>query len=101
MPCQAKRGADTDKSSRIPRLLLSLTRHLGVLGRRLKVVIVLVVLVVGGVLGGGLGKVDFGTAGSAAALDNVVQVDLVGAVLNVVCQDVLVVLACLPVLFAA
>lgn len=51
-----------------------------VLGR-LEVVIILILVVVGGVLLGRLGKVDDTAAGAAAALDDVVEVNLLEAVL--------------------
>lgn len=58
---------------------MNLLGHLGVLGG-LEVLIVFLVLVVGRVLLGSLGEVDLSTSG-AASLNNVVEVDLLQAVL--------------------
>lgn len=59
----------------------ALTRHLRVFGRRLEVIIFVVLVIFGGELLSGLGKVNLGTAGAATAINNVVQVNFLHAVL--------------------
>lgn len=59
-----------------------LTRHLGVLSGRLKVVVILLIfIIVGGVLLGGLDEVNLRASCAASAFDNVVQVNLLETVL--------------------
>lgn len=67
--------------ARAPDLVL----HLGILIRRLVVIfLVLVIIVLGRVLSSRLGEVDDSAPGAATAVDDVVEVDLVQAVLLII-----------------
>jgi hypothetical protein len=69
--------------------VVKLARHLGILIRRLEIIIIFVVIIISGMLFCSLGKVDLLAAG-ARAVNNVVEVNLLQAVLFGSCFSLLV-----------